>query len=268
MRTKTFRSYSKYWNELYFDHVLRQKPEPRPFDAERYHQHKRYELYYLHSGNVTQFIEDRKYVLKGRDLVLVNSDYRHCITVDSSAQYEHFVIVFDPDTLSVGNMRYWPKDTEVINCQNLPVITDLFQKLDYYYTTIHTDELRDIVALIITEILYNIGYTNRSKQDQSNDAHPLISAALDEIHANLFSINCVDDVAKKLYVTRGYLSRIFKQELNTTPLRYITEKKLTAAQDMILQGMPPTKVYTQCGFTDYTTFYRNYVKAFGHPPSK
>ncbi len=269
MQKKFYKGYSKYWNELYFDHVVKASPDVRGFEKERFHSHERYELYYLHSGDITQIIDDRKYKLKNRDLVLIKANSHHCITIDSSALYEHFVIVFDPVGLGIDNMHYWPEDTEIVNCQKIPMITELFQKLDYYYNCVHTDELRDIVTLLIREILYNLGYANaKHNQSYPDKAHPLTSAALEYINANLFAINNVDEIAEKLFVTRGYLYRIFKQELNTTPLRYITEKRLTAAQDMILQGKSPTKVYTLCGFNDYTTFYRNYVKAFGHPPSK
>lgn len=268
MQKKSYKGYSKYWNELYFDHVAKSSPQVRGFEKERLHAHERYELYYLHSGDITQIIDDRKYKLKNRDLVFIKPNTHHCIMIDSSALYEHFVIVFDPKGLGIDNMHYWPEDTEVMNCRNIPVITELFQKLDYYYNRVHTDELRDIITLLIKEILFNLHYAANPDQPYPDQTHPLISAALDEINANLFTISNVDEIAEKLFVTRGYLYRIFKQELNTTPLRYITEKRLTAAQDMILQGKSPTKVYTLCGFNDYTTFYRNYVKAFGHPPSR
>ncbi len=264
------KGYCKYWDGLYFDHIIKHSPETRTFDQKRYHVHDdRYELFYLSSGDITQVIMGRQYKLKKHDLVLVKPGNYHTITIDSSAKYEHFVIVFDPNILGIDNIQYWPRELEVINCQQKPIITDLFKKLDHYYSLIHTDELKHVITLLIKELLYNLGYSGATQEStQAENIHPLISRALTEINANLFTINNIDDIAKKLFVTRGYLYRIFKQELKTTPLKYITEKRLDAAQSLLIQGNSPTQVYAQCGFNDYTTFYRNYVKAFGEPPSK
>lgn len=263
------KGFSKHWNGLYFDHVIKTDPQIREFDPRKFHTHEdRYEMYYVHTGSITQITQDRHYKLTPRSLVLVKPGTPHIITVDSNATYEHYVIVFNPDILGIDNMRYWP-DNEVLDCQKKPVITELFKKLDYYHTLIPNDELKDVVCLLIKEILYNIGYQEPGKDTAYTDSiHPLIARALAEINTNLFPITSIDQLAEKLFVTRGYLYRVFKRELNTTPLKYITEKRLDAAKSLLLRGASPTQVYSQCGFSDYTTFYRNYVKAFGQPPSK
>ena len=58
-----------------------------------------------------------------------------------------------------------------------------------------------------------------------------------------------------------------KSELMKTPKKYITEKRLLYAQNQIKKGRRPTDVSVECGFDDYTTFYRNYCAEFGRPPS-
>ena len=74
-------------------------------------------------------------------------------------------------------------------------------------------------------------------------------------------------MANKLYVSVSYLFYLFKTYVKTTPKRYVTEKRLLAAKDLILQGVKPTKAYEQVGFNDYTSFYRNFIKFFGYAPS-
>lgn len=263
------KGFNKYWNGLYFGHIIKIDPPTRTFDPKLLHAHEdRYEMYYVHTGNITQIIDDRYYKLAPRSLVLVKPGRSHTIMIDSNTTYEHYVIVFNPDVLGIDNMRYW-SDIEVLDCQKKPVITDLFKKLDYYHALIPNDELKDVVCLLIKEILYNIGYQEPGKDaTYTDDIHPLIAKALAEINTNLFSITSIDQLAEKLFVTRGYLYRIFKKEMNTTPLKYITEKRLDAAKNLLVRGASPTQIYSQCGFSDYTTFYRNYTKAFGQPPSR
>ena len=75
-------------------------------------------------------------------------------------------------------------------------------------------------------------------------------------------------MAKSCFVTESYLYRLFKNELHKTPAKYIASKRLLLAERMISDGESPTTVYEKCGFSDYTTFYRDYRAHFGHTPSK
>ncbi|MBR2181446.1 MAG: AraC family transcriptional regulator [Oscillospiraceae bacterium] len=54
----------------------------------------------------------------------------------------------------------------------------------------------------------------------------------------------------------------------TAIYRYITEKRLIYAHNLITNNNPPTKIYLDCGYRDYTSFYRAFVKMFGYPPSQ
>jgi AraC-like DNA-binding protein len=46
------------------------------------------------------------------------------------------------------------------------------------------------------------------------------------------------------------------------------EKRLLLAQKLLSAGEKATAVCEQCGFGDYTTFYRNYTSFFGQLPSE
>jgi transcriptional regulator GlxA family with amidase domain len=96
---------------------------------------------------------------------------------------------------------------------------------------------------------------------------PLITNAIHYINDNLCEIDGIQDVANHLFVSESYLFRLFKNELHRTPKKYILEKRLILAEKMLSQGEKPTKVCEKCGFSDYTTFYRNYMSFFGHAPS-
>ena len=52
-----------------------------------------------------------------------------------------------------------------------------------------------------------------------------------------------------------------------SPKQYIISKRLAKARKMIRRGERPTAVSAECGFGDYTTFFRNYKKYFGYSPS-
>lgn len=256
--------YSRTYSGLFIYHSTQKNPQEKCFDM---HSHNEYELLFLLSGDVTEVIEDRKYKLRKYDLVLIRPNNYHYIQVDSPEDYDRYVIYFEPTTLGIDNIQLLEESPEVWSCRHRPVIIELFKRLDYYQTMMDKETLKDMTCLLLKELIFNLSFTDSGDRPMLENVHPVVSKALAEINANLLTIKNVSHIAEKLYVTESYLYRIFKQELKTTPYKYITEKRLQIAHSMLAQGIPPTLVYRECGFNDYTSFYRSYVKQFGHSPS-
>lgn len=245
----------------------------RRFDSKRVvnymHSHNTYELLYFLSGDFVHGIEDKRYKLSKHDLVIVRPNDYHYIQISPTAPYERYDILFDPEELNINNLHLLPADVDVVRCQGKPMITDLFRKMDYYASHLEGEDLKNVLALLIKELFYLLSIQEETKSDLHPESiHPIVSKALTEINNNLCAIKSVDEIAEKLFVSKGYLFRMFKRELQTTPHKYIAEKRLNMAQALLMQGNSPTHVYLECGFHDYTAFYRSYVKFFGCSPSQ
>ena len=250
---------------LYLDHSTYIEPAP---DLLYRHTHSEYELLYILGGDLTHVVEDRKYKLRKHDLVLVRPNQYHFIQIDSSENYERYNLLFDPVALGLNIVERLPADLEVISCLHRPMVTELFRKMDYYQSVLSQDDLQDMTVLLIKELLYNLTLSHEAAgRTPTENLHPIAGKALGIINDNLFTIKNMEQVARDLFVTESYLYRIFKRELKTTPLKYITEKRLIAAQVLLRQGVPPTKVYEDCGFDDYSAFYRSFRNFFGYAPS-
>ena len=51
-------------------------------------------------------------------------------------------------------------------------------------------------------------------------------------------------------------------------MSFVRIRKCIMANSLMEKGEKPTKIYSQCGFKDYTTFYRTYKKLYQKEPSK
>jgi len=78
----------------------------------------------------------------------------------------------------------------------------------------------------------------------------------------------LETIARAMYISPSYLSRVFKKETGITIKSYLNMRRVTNAKSLIMQGRPITPVYLECGFFDYSTFYRAFVKYVGMPPEK
>lgn len=75
------------------------------------------------------------------------------------------------------------------------------------------------------------------------------------------------NLADVLYISESYLAHIFKKELRISIHKYILEKRLILANSKIKNGTPAMKAAIECGFRDYSGFYKQYKKMFGLSPS-
>ncbi len=232
------------------------------------HIHSEYEFLYIINGDLTYIVEDKKYKLKKHDLVITTPNQYHLIQIDSPAQYERYNILFDPKVLGIEDPLPYLSDIFVINCKHIPIITGLFQKMDYYAAIMDDEKFFKLVVGFIRELLYNIDIEKSFKNAPEQNIHPLVKSALKIINDKLPEQISIKEIASSLYITESYFFKLFKQELKTTPHKYINEKRMFNAKEMILQGTPPTQAYLLCGFSDYASFYRNYIKLFKISPSK
>ena len=49
---------------------------------------------------------------------------------------------------------------------------------------------------------------------------------------------------------------------------YISMQRIAMAKKLISQGGSASKIYSECGFNDYSSFYRAFVKNFGYSPKE
>ena len=213
-------------------------------------------------------VENRVYRMRKNDLLFVKPAVHHRIDPDLSTEYERYVLMFDPDIIYGTGGEAVFETTDAINCTGGGIIPEIIKKFDYYCENFEGEVFEEIGAMLIREIFFNISKLKTPENSPQKLVSLLLSQALEYINNNLYTVKSVSEISDALYITESYLYSMFRQQLRTTPKKYINDKRLLAAQRAIRGGTPPTEVYQEVGFTEYSTFYRSYVKLFGTPPSR
>lgn len=231
------------------------------------HTHNLFEVIYMLKGDVTHIIEDRKYKLKKHDLVLIPPSKYHFIQVDKPCEYVRYNFLFSVEEFGFDKIEEFNQGIEVINLSSNVICKEIFGKLEFYNQNLSKKAFTEVAILLLKELFYNLSlYKNENRLYST--LSPIVSLALNYINDNLFTLRSIGEVAESLFVTESYLFRLFKKELKITPKKYVTDKRMLWAQNMLKLGKTPTQVYIECGYSDYTAFYRSYVKFFGCPPSE
>ena len=230
------------------------------------HSHALCEMIYILNGEVDYIIEDRRYRAKKHDFILIKPYTYHYFTIKSNADYEKIGILFDTDHLQI-DPSIIRQHIELLDCKKYPIIDTIFQKLDFYYNNFSKEVFLELFFALIKEIVFNLSLID--EQTTPPQYHtPILSPILEYINANLFTINRLEDISSALNISTSYLKSIFKKELKIQPKRYINEKKLLTARQLISSGVKATVASEQCGFLNYSTFYRLYHDFFGISPSE
>ena len=249
-------------DKISYNHLSSEEAEPERFTT---HCHDRCELIFLIRGEVSYIAEGRTYDLKGGDIVLSRPSVMHRILPRSRSGYERYDVIINEKLLPPEIWERLKHGRDVYSCQNNGRIFDLFSKLDFYYPLFPEEEYAHLVFNIMEEVFYNL--TLSDTDATRADTNQLIDAAIAYIRDNLVTIKDVEEVSSALYITKSHLHHLFSKHLQITPAKYICSKRLILAQKLLKRGRKPTSVYSDCGFDDYATFFRNYKRHFGYSPA-
>ena len=215
-------------------------------------------------------MEGKSYKLSKNTLVISRVGERHHITFDEQGPYERYNILYNENRLPFKLSEKLPKSVDIINFDGNAIVCELFKKTDYYSSQFEGEELSRLLCGITEEIFFNIiiAAKNDVSQDRIASSNPVVASAIDYINENILTISDLDELCKTLYITKSHLHHLFTRYLQISPKQYILSKRLSLARSAIRSGQRPVNVYTECGFSDYSTFYRDYKKHFGHSPSR
>ncbi|MFQ9951435.1 MAG: helix-turn-helix domain-containing protein [Clostridium sp.] len=75
-------------------------------------------------------------------------------------------------------------------------------------------------------------------------------------------------MCSEFFVSKYHLIRKFKEYINPTVYHYILSKRIVLARHLIRQGVAVTSVAEECGFSDYSNFYKAFTAKLGMPPAQ
>ncbi len=94
----------------------------------------------------------------------------------------------------------------------------------------------------------------------------LIDSVIAYIETHLDQRLTLAEVAEKFYVSESTISHLFRNMMDTSFHRLVTQRRLVAAKGLIVRGISLEEVAARTGFGDYSTFYRAFRSEYGITP--
>lgn len=254
----------------------------KDFQKVSLHSHDFFELYFFISGSVSYIIENGHYTLKSGDILLIPPNTLHQLDInDSKETYERIVLWINPKYITKLSSAQTHLAISFENCKNGKnyLIRDdmlcpeikfalfaLYNCSKEYGADIFAEI--QIKSILLSLAKYSVNPNNKAVTTYTKKPNPLIKKTVDYIDNNLDKPLSLDNLSEMAFVNKYHLSRLFKKETNTTLHQYILKKRLVLSKQLIEQNYPIIELYSKCGFSDYSHFFRAFKQEFGITPKK
>ena len=237
------------------------------------HTHTNAEIFFFVKGKGIYHVEGNEYQLEAGDVFLMRPTEAHFVEPDLSQDYERIVLNFDPNIF----LPFAPDETLMQpfvhreagkrNCfRALDFGTNSYQKYLYDMFNCDGDRLSFLANLIL--LLKNIGEVFSTADLGNSGPNTMEYHMIRYINQNVHREIPIKELTERFYLSRAQLCLRFKKATGTSVGKYISIKRLMLACQRIRSGEKPTDVFTECGYQDYSTFYRAYTRLFGHSPKE
>ena len=237
------------------------------------HTHTKAEIFCFIAGKAIYHVEGSEYPLSPGDILLMRPTEAHFIETDPRYDYERVIVSFEPSLLqeldpnsTLTRPLFDRKSGKQNHYRATDFETDAYMKHLRNMLHANSDRLTVLADLILLMKELCIVF-DRSTQI-ANQMDTVEYQIIRHINKNLSTELTLKELCDAFFLSRSQLCLRFKNATGISVGKYISRKRLILARQKILQGQKPTDIFSECGYQDYSTFYRAYTRFFGHSPKQ
>ena len=231
--------------------------------------HDYYEIYLLLRGNAEFTNTHRKQTIVPFQMVLIPpGEYHQFVVNENIDNYERCVINIYPGFLPLDILKTAFCGKELLTLSESNRITKHFTYLIECLSGVDENDFLHILTAVAMDLIFLIknGFeTQKALNSNFNHIAFNLISYIDEHFAEEIDLNML---ATRFLYSVSSLCHIFKSNFGISIKKYIIQKRINVAKIALQRGEKPEEVSVKCGFSNYSTFYRDYKKYFGVTPSE
>lgn len=233
----------------------------------RLHNHLMHEILIFLEGDAKYVVEEKNYDLEPGDIIIIRNQEMHRIHHNSDKEYSRIVLMVSPEFFKKYDCPEYEQafldksknngnkiSAELVHSSGLYAAISRLRK----YSEDFSDIYSPVAESMMIEIMYLINKI--SMFEKPDTANKIIKNVISYINKHFTEEITLDTLSEKFFVSKYHLCHIFKQATGLTVQEYVRRKRLTLARELHEAGKTLTEAAIASGFSDYSTFYRAYMK--------
>lgn len=230
-------------------------------------------IVYNIAGCKTVLVEGSTYQLLPGELLILNYAETFYINTDENDISDYYIILFSQhlfrhiDQENTFLRKFISRELGEANAlhftdeQNALVLGSLRQVAQMQSRADTRISFLAALMLFISEINLSVSYRAAI---ESIDARRI----LQYMNADLSQDLSTHALAQHFFMSESKFSRYFKSITGMSPKTYVSRKRINRARELLRHNVRIDDVMAECGFRDYSTFYKTHAKYYSYPPSE
>ncbi len=240
------------------------------------HWHGHLEIIFIQKGKMAAYINDRKYMLKENDMLVVGSRELH--STRTWGETDYLLLQIPTDYLSrvlnqvplIQFQEYFPSITmnasqsRLYHC--LLALAETYREKEDGYLLHFSSVVYEFLYLLYKNHSHRISPQTKERENHNFERMELIISYVKTHYKEEISLN---DVAKLINVSPEYFCRLFKKHTGQTFLAYVNAVRLIHFhQELLATDYSINELMERSGITNYKVFIRSFKETYGTTPGK
>ena len=235
------------------------------------HSHDCYELFIMLEGEVFYTIKKRKYCLRPTELLIVPPNHRHLITREETQTQNAIVrgmtLQFEL-TETLPTEFAFLNEVHKVRLSNTPEIITWIHTIAHHQSIFSPSEFQVLLKTYTAQflmLLYKFSYISIHEDKALSHLTLHIIAFINQHLTEKINVKAL---ASTLKFTESYMTKTFKKDMKLSIMQYIKQRRMLLAEALIFGGEKPIQAMYKSGFTDYSNFFKEFVKTYGVTPKE
>lgn len=222
------------------------------------HGHDFCEIIYVRSGSGILHLDSGDLPFEQGDILIHNPHVKHKEGGNDLSCYFFAINKFKLENLP---------ENHLIKNESCPIIHTGNEKnnFEFYFSQLvseaknkqyYYDDISDNLVRIILGKLLRILTQSDSQYFKTNEIYSNAKKYIDE---NFVNIKNIDDICKVLFISRYYLTHLFKEYSGISPIKYIITKRIELAKSLLTEtDLPIDEIADKTGYSEVNSFIKTF----------
>ena len=234
------------------------------------HSHDFCEILYVAGGAGEAILEGKKFRLAPGDLVVVNPGTLHEERSDAKAPLRLIFLAirdFAVPGLPAGCLSQ--EKYRVLSCGEYRYKMDIYLRELLQETSSQIEFYQEISQGLVSALLVLVMRLIRINPEDEAALSQECQKIKEYLDQNFTSPITLDSLSETVYISKHYLSHLFKEQTGVSPIKYLTSKRMEKACELLSETeLPVSEVSKAVGYENPLYFSQVFKRVYGISPVK